>query len=629
MKNMSRILGAGLILAIVVAGIILFAGVIGDKKPKSGSDDPNKGFRVEGKESYLWTFSTGEDLKYIFKGRDKAPGTPENLYDPESWQLTLYGETKNRAALEFYENRVLLLQGRMESDGMARVNNYIDRGAEPTEYWQIFLNMILLLPRRELSPKETKTEDVEFPGMENHRVRGKAVFVDKGEAALEKGGPLLRKIMVAVELKVELRAKGDRITDYLGEGHVYWDPRESKAVAGEWEYTSGLPEERYFWPWRYARFAREGFAFPPPDSDLATQSSNVLWTVREDISVPDRTMRSFQKNARDQLDYMGEVQETFRELGLVDQDGDGKGEYGLLTEISGAQGKRLRAAGGFKPWPDPRPKLQFAEEFGSVNEGGFSERDSYHFQVFLRGKTGLVTDGDAQPAGDAANADLQEEEGGWCGYSWPTVWGTTGKAVFFCNGNGKTWESLDFVLDGKASPPKPSDTGLPKEGTWKRISRFESLPPIPRKRVVVKGKPFPPAVDQAVNEIEFFRLQMDEKALSKGLREADYLRLEKIRRDFDRARADFELTEEEAARTRDAYAEIYRDMSLDAAEGLIAQVAAALEKAPDEEAAKAVESLRARRKAIGATIPASETVNDFLEDVRVLLERTIAHKKPR
>ncbi|MHC4600575.1 MAG: hypothetical protein ACYS47_16385, partial [Planctomycetota bacterium] len=480
---------AVVVLVVLFGGtfLLLFSVIEGSGPKEDRMGENNDDYILTGKTDYRWSFQGGATTRYHFIGRKTYPSAPKDMYDPETWKIVLFGVDPEGADFEFYDGSVQIVQGKLLSDGIVRVNNYARHDPQETEFMQIMLNALLLMPKQSIRKGVERKERFILPSRRSHKVECTAAFRGEGSVQLQGIPVALEKISSVLEIEVKTRVKGDLMTEFRIEGFIYWDSVQSRVFCGDFEYAAGLPNERYYSPWRYTGFVIQGFPFPPQESDLTTQGMNVLWTMEEAITQKERTMRSLQKNGRDQLDHMADVQEDFRKRALVDQDGDGKGEYGLLSELAGCT-THVRGGGKRVPRANPWPDLRMATEFGKVNDAGYSLRDGYHFQIFVRGAEGLVTDSDPPPRGNADAANAQEEEGGWCGYAWPQEWDKTGKAVYFCNGKGRTWESRDYKLSGGDLVPKPADTKRPTQGTWVRVSRIQSLPRIPMRLLVVRGK---------------------------------------------------------------------------------------------------------------------------------------------
>jgi len=585
----SRTIMFGVLVLVILAGMFLLFSVLeSEEKDKGGELWPNRRFVVLGKSDFKWVFRPGEAFRFVFQGRQGPEQGKKDVYDPESWSLRFHAEEPGLAGIEFFDGPMRIFQARMKPDGAIRVRSYTDYAESPTEFWQILMNMYLHTPKQAVEHGEIREETFQFPSPGKHKIHGTATFEGEGTVRLGGAEEDLVKIKAFIRVQLEVLPKGDRLTEYVAEGRLYWSPSRSMVVAGEYEYGLGLPQERFLSAWRYVSFTLAGSPFPPAESDTHTRGMQVSWAWVQDITGEERKMMSCQKAARDKLANIGDVQEDFREMALVDQDGDGKGEFGLLTEITGRMGTRLRTDGGKKPWPNPRPKLKIQEWYGQVNAKGFSTVDDYHYQVFLAGHGGLVTDGAPSPDGDKSHADLQEDNGGWCGYSWPMKWGRTGKTVYFSDGKGRVWESSDYVLDGEEKAPRPKDTARPREGTWKRVSRLDPLPHIPWKLEVIRGDFSSSRVESLIGEIQTYRFTLDDLALSKGLRAEDFENIESVNRAFALARGDGEIDAGEAEAARDGYARTLRDIYLLSAEMAFRAGARLAEEAGREDLKEAI-----------------------------------------
>ncbi len=126
------------------------------------------------------------------------------------------------------------------------------------------------------------------------------------------------------------------------------------------------------------------------------------------------------------------AQAAFVEQREIDEDRDGRGEYGFLGELAGARvlrGQRERIA---------PPML--TETFGVLQDDGDGDgvlqRSGYWFQVWLPARSGTAV---AEPASPAAAVQVHPDaaERAWCAYAWPVEPGSTGQRVFFINQEGE------------------------------------------------------------------------------------------------------------------------------------------------------------------------------------------------
>jgi hypothetical protein len=127
--------------------------------------------------------------------------------------------------------------------------------------------------------------------------------------------------------------------------------------------------------------------------------------------------------AKGLLRWMSTAQEQFKQAAMVDLDGDKVGEFGFLSELTGA----LPTRSG-KQATDPF----LAPVLGKLLKGGIAEKNGYYFRLYLATAKGPAI---AEPgagtaaAANAADADAQEQR--WCCYAWPVEYGRTGEHVLF------------------------------------------------------------------------------------------------------------------------------------------------------------------------------------------------------
>ncbi|MHC5078637.1 MAG: hypothetical protein ACYTHN_06440, partial [Planctomycetota bacterium] len=219
--NRSRVIIAlvGVLLILLILGFVLLEDVLdegtgGNRKALW----PNKDFQGQAKVDFPWLFEEGEQFRFLFKGRENPPGTPKSIYDPESWSLRVFGESPERAVVQFFDGKIQILHGEMRPDGVIRVRSYTDYAEDPAEYWQTLLNLILVMPGLKLDKGESREEEIKLPTREKHKGTGKVRFGGEGEVVLTEGGARRIKIGVEGELDLSLREKGDLLTEYLVQG---------------------------------------------------------------------------------------------------------------------------------------------------------------------------------------------------------------------------------------------------------------------------------------------------------------------------------------------------------------------------------------------------------------------------
>ncbi|MBM3972819.1 MAG: DUF2950 domain-containing protein [Planctomycetes bacterium] len=161
--------------------------------------------------------------------------------------------------------------------------------------------------------------------------------------------------------------------------------------------------------------------------------------------------------------------------GIIDENGNGAGEYGCFAELSGVAYVRGGAANvRINP-----PVL--SQSFGTLSVpqiGGLTvvTRSGYHFAMFLPNatSTGLNESVQAQTGvggGFAAGVvGASNCESMWCCYAWPQAYGSTGKRTFFVNQTGDVLATMatatqysgattvpawDAAFDSQATAPDP------------------------------------------------------------------------------------------------------------------------------------------------------------------------------
>jgi len=143
---------------------------------------------------------------------------------------------------------------------------------------------------------------------------------------------------------------------------------------------------------------------------------------------------SYETAAAGTLRSLAAAQSTFVSRCIVDQDGDGAGEYGFLQELAGAVAPRGRAAA-------LAPGEVFSAAMGNVNANGVASKSGYAYIVYLPTASGTATTESAGsvPAANAANANVQETR--WVAYAWPMDYGSTGYRCFAVNQQAEVYQA--------------------------------------------------------------------------------------------------------------------------------------------------------------------------------------------
>lgn len=181
---------------------------------------------------------------------------------------------------------------------------------------------------------------------------------------------------------------------------------------------------------------------------LALETVLVLMYWEQDIPAREKAVVA-------ELASIAAAQEEFRGKAWVDQDGDGRGEYGLLSELAG--GRPFRKHGGFSE-PGAGDGL-ISRVFRNVSEKGYIEKYGYYFMVFLPGASwaDAIPDSVDLKPGSRDFADGQERF--WRVFAWPAVKDGTGRTVFFIDQSGAIYRSDNAVqgYDGWTKMPAPWD----------------------------------------------------------------------------------------------------------------------------------------------------------------------------
>lgn len=146
-------------------------------------------------------------------------------------------------------------------------------------------------------------------------------------------------------------------------------------------------------------------------------------------------------------------QEQFRNAVALDQDGDGEGEFGFLSELGGVHPVR-----GGGPIYTANPYIPSV--LGRVDANGVAVKSGYCFKLYLPGGDRVaVAERDTLPGPDRNAAGLQGRN--YIVYAWPESPGRSGVRVFVVDAQGTVHANVNMGgrYAGPASPP-PWDAAL-------------------------------------------------------------------------------------------------------------------------------------------------------------------------
>jgi len=133
------------------------------------------------------------------------------------------------------------------------------------------------------------------------------------------------------------------------------------------------------------------------------------------------------------LKSLSTSQAQFQSQAVVDQDGDGTGEFGWLGELAGTAQCRVSSI-------QQNASPFIAAILGVRVAGGMAQKSGYVFRVSLPGAaaalTETATDSTPEPV-DTAAANNQEVR--WGCYAWPNTRTQSGNRAFFVNQSGDVY----------------------------------------------------------------------------------------------------------------------------------------------------------------------------------------------
>ena len=145
-------------------------------------------------------------------------------------------------------------------------------------------------------------------------------------------------------------------------------------------------------------------------------------------------------------------------VGRIDNDSDGRGEYGTFLEMTGSVGVRAGYNGGspagcdFSRKGSPLAPPVLSSVMGSIGADGFATKGGYAYMIFFP-DTGDPADfvhetGPASSAGFAGGTGLvgvDLSESYWCCYAQPVAYRNSGNRRFFASHRGDIMQSSNDV----------------------------------------------------------------------------------------------------------------------------------------------------------------------------------------
>ena len=131
-----------------------------------------------------------------------------------------------------------------------------------------------------------------------------------------------------------------------------------------------------------------------------------------------------QKKALQLIYDLARAEIDFQEKCYVDQDNNGKGEFGLFQELSGFFPSRTE-----KIITNPLVSKEIGKS--AQQNSGIAKIDGYCFKLYLPSEEGSLNDKIFPIQSNSKNAKLQEKH--FIIYAWPEEYSTTGISIFCVN----------------------------------------------------------------------------------------------------------------------------------------------------------------------------------------------------
>jgi len=149
-------------------------------------------------------------------------------------------------------------------------------------------------------------------------------------------------------------------------------------------------------------------------------------------------------------------QDQFRAACVVDEDGDGLGEYGTFADLSGAAAPRGRDT-------VLSPHV-LSGAFRTRSLLGEVSRSGYQFRLWLPVNDGTFVS-EARSNIGVGVLDPAAAETRWRCYSWPGMYDRSGLRTFYVDQTGDIWATEDERYSGSGCGPAP-DAATARPGTF-------------------------------------------------------------------------------------------------------------------------------------------------------------------
>ena len=159
-------------------------------------------------------------------------------------------------------------------------------------------------------------------------------------------------------------------------------------------------------------------------------------------------------------------QAQFQSASIVDQDGDGTGEYGWMQEMSGTTGFR-DAAGALSAIPTTPAFITSVLGTTANGNNGIASKSGFSYQMWLPTELGPATGELSPPPTFLIPDDANGQEVRFACYGWPSSLGNSGNRAFVVSQQGEVFATANKDnqdLNGTVTMPTPGDAFVAAAG---------------------------------------------------------------------------------------------------------------------------------------------------------------------